>query len=161
MTGPFGATTVLNYPDCGCTSPTPGTRSATCVVNATLPAADACASACLASDECTAYTWHANAPDNGVWALVCVFRTDSAWQPEYGAADHTAGQKVTPAPPLVWPIDDGYDALPTMWFGANASPSVARGRSSFAAALTLAVGLAGAKADLRAAAEGLVGAGPS
>jgi len=50
---------------------------------------------------------------------------------------------------------------PLAWFGANASPSVARGRSSFAAALTLAVGLAGAKADLRAAAEGLVRAGPS
>jgi hypothetical protein len=121
MTGPFPATTVLNFPDCGISSPAPGSRSATCVVNATLPAVEACAAACLASGECTAYTWHSGAAVNGVWGLACVFRTDGAWQPEYEAAEHEAGQKVTPQPPLAWPITDGFERLPTMWFGANVS----------------------------------------
>ena len=118
MTGPFAATTALNYPDCGLSAPTPGTRSPTCVVNSTLPAAAACANACLAAGECTSYTWHADAPDNGVWALACIFRTDNAWEPQYDAPDHVAGQKIVP---LEWPISAGFDKLPVMWFGANVS----------------------------------------
>ena len=121
MTGPFDATTVLNFPDCGLPGPEPGTRSPACVVNSTLPAALACASACLASAECTAYTWHANATANGPWALACIFRTDGAWQPEYGAPYHAAGQKTQPPVPLVWPISNGFERLPVMWFGANVS----------------------------------------
>lgn len=121
MTGPFAAATVLNFPNCALADPTPGTRSPTCVVNATLPSAPACAAACLASGECTAYTWHADAPDNGVWALACIFRTDGAWQPQYDAADHVSGQKVVPLPPLAWPVDYGFERLPVMWFGANVS----------------------------------------
>jgi len=118
MTGPFAATTVLNTPDCGTMDPSPGSRTGTCVVNATLAAAADCAAACLADDGCTSYTWHANATDNGAWALACVFRTDGAWEPEGGAADHVSGQK---AQPLVWPVQDGFDQLPVMWFGANVS----------------------------------------
>ena len=118
MTGPFANTTALNSPDCGLSNPTPGTSSATCVVNATLPSADRCAAACLASPPCTAYTWHADAPENGVWALACVHRTDGAWEPQGAAADHVAGRKTVP---LTWPISDGFDKLPVMWFGANAT----------------------------------------
>ena len=121
MTGPFADTTVLNFPDCGLDRPTPGARSPLCVVNGSLPAAAACAAACLASGECTAYTWHANASANGPWALACIFRTDGAWQPEYGASCHVAGQKTEPPAPLVWPVADGFDRLPVMWFGANVS----------------------------------------
>ena len=121
MTGPFADTTVLNFPDCGIANPAPGSRSATCVVNATLPAPAACATSCLASGECTAYTWHANVPGNGPWALACIFRTDGAWQPEYGATAHVSGQKTQPPVPLVWPVQDGFDNLPVMWFGANVS----------------------------------------
>jgi hypothetical protein len=119
MTGPFLDTTALNFPDCGIASPEPGSRSATCVVNSTLQAAEACAALCLASTECTAYTWHANTSENGPWALDCVFRTDGAWNPEYSAADHVAGRKTNPPAPLVWPISDGFSKLPVMWFGAN------------------------------------------
>ena len=118
MTGPFDATTALNYPDCGLPGPDPGTRSPTCVVNGTLPAAVACAAACLASAECTSYTWHANATANGPWALACVFRTDGLWEPESDAPLHTSGQKTEP---LVWPISNGFERLPVMWFGANVS----------------------------------------
>jgi hypothetical protein len=121
MTGPFADTTVLNFPDCGIANPAPGSRTATCVVNATLPAAAACAAACLASGECTAYTWHANATVNGPWALACVFRTDGAWQPEYSATAHVSGEKAQPPVPLVWPVQDGFESLPVMWFGANVS----------------------------------------
>jgi hypothetical protein len=121
MTGPFPDMTVLNSPDCGLPGPTPGTRSPQCVVSSLQAAAAPCAAACLGDTGCTAYTWHANTTDNGPWALACIFRTDGAWLPEYGATDHSSGQKVVPAPPLVWPVNDGYDALPTMWFGANSS----------------------------------------
>ena len=121
MTGPFPATTVLNFPDCGIASPAPGSRSATCGVNATLPAAADCASSCLASPECTAYTWHDNSTANGPWALACIFRTDGAWEPEYEATGHVAGRKVEPAAPLAWPVSDGFSKFPTMWFGANVS----------------------------------------
>ena len=119
MTGPFSDTTVLNFPDCGLDGPAPGSRSPLCVVNSTLSAAAACAAACLGSGECTAYTWHANATANGPWALACVFRTDGAWEPEYSAVFHVAGRKeAQPPAPLTWPVSDGYERLPVMWFGA-------------------------------------------
>ncbi len=121
MTGPFADTTVLNYPDCGLDGPSPGTRSLLCVVNGTLFSAAACASACFASDECTGYTWHANETINGPWSLACVFRTDGSWNPEYGASGHTSGQKTEPPVPLKWPVTDGFERLPLMWFGANVS----------------------------------------
>ena len=121
MTGPFNATTVLNFPECGLPGPEPGTRSPACVVNGSLPAAGACATACLTSAECSAYTWHANATANGPWALACIFRTDGAWQPEYDAPYHASGQKTQPPVPLVWPISNGFERLPVMWFGANVS----------------------------------------
>ena len=69
MTGPFSATTALNSPNCGLPSPAPGSRTSACVVDAVLPSAAACAAACLASGECSAYTHHANTSDNGEWAL--------------------------------------------------------------------------------------------
>ena len=118
MSGPLAATSALNAPPCGLPSPAPGARSPLCAVHATLPAAAACAAACLAAPECTAYTWHANASHLAPWALACVFRLDGAWDPTAPAPDHAAGQKVAPPP---WPIADGFERLPTMWFGANAS----------------------------------------
>lgn len=121
MTGPFPDTTALNSPDCGVPEPAPGSRSATCVVNATLPSAAACAAACLSSSECTAYTWHTGDSINGPWSLACVFRTDGAWQPLTSASGHVAGRKTAPPTPLVWPVQDGFERLPTMWFGANTS----------------------------------------
>jgi len=99
MPGPFAVTTALNVPACGLVSPAPGTTSALCAVDAARPSASACAAACLASPACTAYTWHA--PGNGVWSLVCVFRTDGAWQPTPSAPPHAAGRKVPP--PAWWP----------------------------------------------------------
>jgi hypothetical protein len=121
MTGPFDATTALNYPNCDLSDPSPGTRSSTCVVNATLSSYDECASSCLSSAECTACTWHQNVTDNGVWSMACVFRLDNQWEPEYNADYHTSGQKVIPKPPLVWPFSNGFAKLQTMWFGANSS----------------------------------------
>jgi hypothetical protein len=121
MTGPLPFTTVLNFPDCGLPGPSPGTRTPLCVVNGTPATAAACALACLASGECSGYTWHANATANGPWALACIFRTDGAWEPEYAAAFHTSGQKVQAPVPLVWPVSDGFARLPLMWFGANVS----------------------------------------
>ena len=118
MEGPFSATSALNSPSCDLPSPAPGARSSVCAVDSTQAAAASCAAACLASAECTAYTWHANASSVGVWALACVFRLDGAWAPVSGAADHVAGRKVAPPP---WPVSDGFERLPTMWFGANAS----------------------------------------
>ena len=116
LTGPFSTTTVLNEPTCNLPGPMPGSRSAVCVVDSVRPVAAECAYACLSDANCTAYTWHA--PTLGVWALACVFRLDGAWTPTSGAAGHTSGRKVAPPP---WPISDGFDALPTMWFGANVS----------------------------------------
>lgn len=122
MTGPFPDMTVLNFPDCGLSNPSPGTRSQLCVVNDTFSAAAACAKACFTSSECTGYTWHSNVTAvNGPWSMACVFRIDNAWQPEYGAQYHTSGQKAVPPPPLLWPISDGFQRLPIMWFGANVS----------------------------------------
>ena len=121
MTGPFPDTTALNSPACGLPEPAPGTRSASCVVNSTTPAAAACAAACLSSSACTAYTWHAATPGNGPWALACVFRTDGMWQPLTSAAGHVAGRKTAPPARLQWPVQGGFDQLPVMWFGANAS----------------------------------------
>ena len=116
LTGPFPATTALNVPACEISSPAPGSRSPLCVVNSSLPSAAACAAACLASSECTSYTW--NSDDGSVWSNSCIFRVDGAWQPVGGAAAHFAGRKVSPP---AWPITDGFERLPTLWFGANAS----------------------------------------
>jgi hypothetical protein len=121
MTGPFPSCTILNFPNCALPDPTPGTSDEFCTVNSTLPSAELCAAACLASASCTSYTWHADDPVNGPWALACVFRLDGAWEPEYDAAAHACGEKVEPAPPLVWPVSDGFNKLPVMWFGSNVS----------------------------------------
>ena len=48
---------------------------------------------------------------------MCVFRTDGRGVATFGV-DHFAGQRVIPP---VFPITNGFDSLPTMWFGANAS----------------------------------------
>ena len=117
MTGPFDNVTALNAPPCNLPAPVPGSRSALCTVNATLPAASLCAAACAAAARaCTAYTWHD--ASQGEWSRVCVFRTDGAWQPQAGAAGHVSGRHVEPPP---WPVSDGFARLPVMWFGANAS----------------------------------------
>jgi len=38
---------------------------------------------------------------------------------QFGAKGHFSGQKVTA--PSMWPIQNGFDAFPIMWFGANTS----------------------------------------
>jgi hypothetical protein len=117
MTGPFPSTTVLNDPNCNLPSPT--SSSALCSFAGVLASSDACAGACLGNSTCTSYTWHD--ATMGAYANACIFRTDGAWVPLTGAVGHVAGRKVQPSAPLPWPVQDGYDRLPVMWFGANTS----------------------------------------
>lgn len=115
MSSPLASTTVLNNPSCNL--PGPNSSSLVCAGMGSVATADDCASLCLITDSCTAYTWHdGNIP--APWTNACIFRTDGAWEPEPGAPDHTSGRKI---PAVTWPIQNGYDRLPVMWFGANTS----------------------------------------
>lgn len=118
MTGPFSDTTVLNSP--ACNMPDPFGHTSICASNGSIASADICAANCASNKSCTAYTWHQNTSDMTEWASICVFRTDGAWEPLTGASGHFSGQKIDSTPP-VWPINDGFDKLPVMWFGANTS----------------------------------------
>lgn len=55
--------------------------------------AAACAAACVAAADCTAYTWH-DASVAG-YALECFFRIDGAWEPSAGWAGHFSGDKTS------------------------------------------------------------------
>ena len=117
MTGPFPSTTALNDPPCNL--PSPSGSSSTCSFAGLLASSDACASSCLGNSTCTSYTWHD--ATMGSYANACIFRTDGAWVPLTGATGHVAGRKVPAPAPVPWPVQDGYDRLPVMWFGANSS----------------------------------------
>ena len=109
ISGPFPDTTCLNTPPC---------QADTCTFVGKQPDPETCAALCLANSNCTAYTWS----DESVAGYEddCIFRTDGAWEPENtGKSGWWSGRKL--APPPAWPVTDGFDALPVMWFGANTS----------------------------------------
>lgn len=84
-----------------------------------LASSDLCANLCLGNSTCTSYTWHD--ATMGQYANACIFRTDGAWVPLTGAVGHVAGRKVAAPTPVPWPVQDGFERLPVMWFGANTS----------------------------------------